>query len=209
MVNNRLGSKNWTIEEIKYMQFSWGFVTVKSISKHLKRTPVAVALKAERLNLGSPYSRSTRFTAQKLAKLLGVDIHTITDYWIKKCGLKARRTVMKFKKAMYLTDLDNLMDWLQRNQDKWDSRRVKRFALIIEPEWLRNKRILDSYEPRRKKQKWNKFEDLRLLDLFYKKRKKVKEIAEVMGRSYSAAEHRLSRVRPYKKVGILEASNVL
>ena len=194
------GSKNWADEEIKYLQYEWGFISVNSIAKYLNRTPIAIVVKAKRLNLGSLYNIQTRFTAHKLSHLLGVDQHTITDYWIPKCGLKSKKRIMKFKKRMYLIDYDNLMEWLEKNQDKWDSRRFKKNTLKLEPEWLREKRILDSYEPKRKNQKWNKLEDLRLLNLFYNERKKIKEISKIMERSYNGVERRLSRIKPYKKV---------
>lgn len=198
--SNRLGSKNWTEEEIKHLRWEWGFSSVENIAKHLNRTQIAVVLKAKRLDLGSPYSRRTRYTARKVSDLLGVDIHTVTDYWVGKCGLKAKKPVMKFKRQMFLIEYDNLMTWLQRNQDKWDSRKVKRLALIFEPEWLRRKRVLDSYEPKRKNYKWNKQEDLQLLKLFYEGRKSYKEIAEIMERSHDSVERRLSRIRAYKPV---------
>lgn len=202
------GSKNWADEEVRYLQFSWGFVSVKQIAKYLKRTPIAIVVKAKRRKLSSPYKGQARFTARKVADLLGVDIHTVTDYWVGKCGLKSRKMIMRFKKRMFLIDYDNLMDWLEKNQDKWDSRRFKRFTLMLEPEWLRGKRILDSYEPKRKNQKWNELEDLRLLNLFYNKRKKVKEISKIMERSYNGIERRLSRIRPYKKAKRLEARSI-
>ena len=69
--------------------------------------------------------------------------------------------------------------------------------MILEPDWLRQKRILDSYEPKRKNQKWNELEDARLLALFYRERKTIKEIAEIMERSFNGIERRLSRIRPY------------
>jgi hypothetical protein len=209
-VNNRKDTRNWTREEMNYMTYEWGIATVESIARYLGRTPVAVIVKSKRLGLGSPY-RKTKFTSHRLSHLLGIDQHTITDYWVPKCGLKCRRMEMRYKKGKFLQiiDYDNLMEWLQKNQDKWDSRRFKRFALKIEPEWLRQKRILDSYEPKRKYQKWTRMEDLRLLDLFYKKRKTMKEISLIMERSYNSIDHRLSRIRPYKKARRKELINDL
>ncbi len=209
-MNNRKDTRNWTREEMNYMTYEWGIATVESIARYLGRTPVAVIVKSKRLGLGSPY-RKTKFTSHRLSHLLGIDQHTITDYWVPKCGLKCRRMEMRYKKGKFLQiiDYDNLMEWLQKNQDKWDSRRFKRFALKIEPEWLRQKRILDSYEPKRKYQKWTRMEDLRLLDLFYKKRKTMKEISLIMERSYNSIDHRLSRIRPYKKARRKELINDL
>ena len=74
----------------------------------------------------------------------------------------------------------------------------------IEPGWIKQKRILDSYEPKRKNQKYSRLEDLKLMDLYYRQGKDYKEIAKIMERSHDSVEHRLSRIRPYKKVGKLQ-----
>lgn len=194
--------KNWTIEEMNYLTYQWGITSVNQIAKYLNRTPVAIMVKSKRMHLGSPYKRNNRFSARQVSNLLGVDIHTVTDYWIPKCGLKCRRMMMRNKeiKFLHIIDYDNLMEWLGKNQDKWDSRRLKRFALKLEPEWLRQKRILDSYEPKRKNQKWTELEDKRLMDLFYRQGKTIKEITRIMERSFNSIERRLWRIRPYKAV---------
>lgn len=202
---NERSTKNWTREEMNYLTYQWGIASVKQVAKYLNRTPVAIMVKSKRMHLGSPYWK-TKFTSHKLSHLLGIDQHTITDYWIPKCGLKCIRRLMRTRKKLflYLIDYDDLMEWLEKNQDKWDSRRFKRFALKLEPEWLRQKRILDSYEPKRKMQKWTRLEDLQLLNLFYKKGKTIKEISRIMERSHAGVEHRLMRIRPYRKQELIK-----
>ena len=202
-MNNRKGSKNWAIEEMNYMYFNWGNFSIKQFARKFNRTEIAILIKSKRMRLGSPYKSRTRFSANQVADIMGVDIHAVTDYWIKKLGLKSYKKAYR-NKQFHLINFDDLMSWLEKNQGKWDSRRFKRFALKIEPEWLRQKRILDSYEPKRKNQKYSRLEDLKLMDLYYRQGKDYKEIAKIMERSFDSVERRLSRIRPYKKVGKLQ-----
>lgn len=194
--------KNWTNEEVNRLSYMWGYLTIDEISKKLNRTVTAIIAKYKRLRLGSPYKRKNRFTANQVAGLLGVDNHTVTDYWIEKCGLKARKEALRTKK-FYLISYDDLMDWLEKNQDKWDSRKLKRFSLYLEPDWLRKKRFSDMIKPKRQRQKWTHSEDLKLLYLFYKKGRTLKQIAQLIERTICGCEHRLSRIRPYKNEKIL------
>ncbi|MCL4417496.1 MAG: sigma-70 region 4 domain-containing protein [Actinobacteria bacterium] len=197
---NRLGSKNWTKKELEYLYDNWGYVTVKSIAKTVKRTPIAVVVKAKKVGLKGAYCSGTALSARKVSDMLKIDIHTVTDYWTAKCGLKYRKTVMRFKRKMTLIEYDDLIKWLRKNPDKWDSRRVIKFGLGFEPDWLKEKRILDSYEPKRKKQKYTRLEDSKLSMLYFSEGKSYREIAEIMDRSCNSIEHRLARIRPYKRV---------
>jgi transposase len=203
--SNRLGSKNWKPNEIKFMHDNWGYMSVRGIAKHIKRTPIAVTVKAKRVGLKGAYCSGSTLSARKVSNLLKVDIHTVTDYWAAKCGLKYKKTVMKFKRKMFLIEYEDLIEWLRKNCDKWDSRKIQKYMLGFEPEWLRDKRILDSFKPKRKNCKYNRLEDQRLLMLFYKEGKSYREISEVMDRSIDSVERRLSRIRSYKRVRILEA----
>lgn len=194
--------KNWTNEEVNKLSYMWGYFSIDEIAKKLNRTPTAITVKYKRLKLGSPYKRKNRFTARQVSDFLGVDIHTVTDYWIAKCGLRVNKKPYR-KKSYHLIDYDDLMEWLEKNQGKWDSRKLKKFALYLEPKWLGNKRILDEYEPKRKNQKWTHREDLKLWFLFYKKYKTLNQIAQIMERTENGCERRLSRIRPYKNKKIL------
>ena len=186
--------KNWTKEEIQYLKENWGYTTILAMSKQLNRTRVALIVKSKRVGLKSCYKSGNYLTANGIAKLLKVDIHTVTDYWIKKCDLKCTKKVMKLKKKMCLVEYEDLMKWLSRNQDKWDSRKVIKFGLGYEPEWLRQKRILDSYEPARKNKNWTRAEDS-LAILLLGEGKRYREISERLDRSVSAVEHRISRIK--------------
>lgn len=183
----------WSQKEIEYLQEKWGYISVSAIAKKLGRTETAVILKAKRLGLGSAYTSGEYINANQIAELLKIDRHTVTDYWIARCGLKAQKRVMRKKFAMWLVKFDEFVKWLKENQDKWDSRKLELFALGKEPEWLKEKRERDKKIPKRRFQKWTKAEDRELIRLF-KAGYRHREIGEILGRSRNAVEKRLSRL---------------
>lgn len=97
-----MSSRRWTKEEIEFLEEKWSYTSVSAIAKKLNRTETAVIIKAKRLKLGSAYTSGEYINANQIAKLLKIDRHTVTDYWIAKCGLKAKKKVMRKKFGMWL-----------------------------------------------------------------------------------------------------------
>lgn len=186
-------TRNWSNEEIELLQERWGYSTVFAIAKMLGRTENAVIVKSKRLRLGAPSAAGEHLTANQASILLGVDNHTIYNYWVPKCGLKARFRVMRKEKRMLMIKLSDLVKWLEKNQDKWDSRRVALFALGTEPDWLKEKRKRDLKLPIRRHYKWTSLEDSRAIMLF-KAGYNYKQIGERLGRSRQSVARRLSRL---------------
>ena len=52
------------------------------------------------------------------------------------------RNVSKYKSYAYVT-LNDLFDFLEHHQDIWDSRKLEKNLLGLEPDWLKEKRIRD------------------------------------------------------------------
>ena len=194
----------WTDKELEYLEDKWGITSVKTICKNLGRTEVAVIVKAKRLGLGSPYRSGEYITANQIAKMLKVDVHTVTDYWIAKCGLKGNKRAMR-SQEMYLIKIENLKKWLELNQDKWDSKKLDSYELGEEPKWLQDKRFKDLNIPKRKFQKWTDAEDSQLISL-YKLGFIQKEIAKRLNRSDNAIQRRVSRL---KEKGLLYMKKIV
>jgi predicted transcriptional regulator len=185
--------RNWTKAEINYLQDKWGVISVKSIAKNLNRTETAIMLKAKRIGLGGAYNTGNYLNAYEVSLIMGVDRHCVTDYWIAKCGLKAKRTAM-IELKMWQIKIDDLLKWLKNNQDKFDSRRMELFGLGKEPDWLKKKRKADLMLPKKRFHKWTKAQDQQLIS-YYRHGKACKNIAETMDRSESAIKRRLERLR--------------
>ena len=185
--------KRWSESDIEKPQEMWGEKTIPQIARSLRRTNNAVKIKAGRLGLEGQTNYGSLMSARQVSLLLGVDNHTITDYWIPKCGLKGKKRKVLDKGTKTLICFDDLIIWLENNQDKWDSRKIELYALGQEYDWLQQKRQSDKVLPTRRFYKWTPYEDSRLISMF-RKGMKIKDIAAELGRSYSAAEHRLSRL---------------
>lgn len=138
-----MGKRTWTSEQIETLKELWGTSSYHYIAKRTGHTETAIRLKAKRMGLGSVKDASEYICAREIARIMGIDSHTVTDYWIKKLGLKCRRIKSKHKTLWVMVRHDDLMRFLENHQDIWDSRRIEPYALGMEPEWFHQKRLKD------------------------------------------------------------------
>lgn len=187
--------KKWTQRELDILLDSWGSMTIQQIMKKLPgRNFNAVNIKAKRLHLRQQINGGELLSARYVSALMGVDIHTVTDYWVLKCGLKGRRKRVGQKGMKMLIKYSHLLKWLEKNQDKWDSRRVDKYGLGIEYKWLTAKREADALLPKNKNRLWTDVEDERLRNLFRLGNMTLQQIGEIMGRPRAGIAHRLTRI---------------
>lgn len=189
-----VANRNWTEEDINILKELWGTKTIPQIAKKMGRSINAVKIKSTRLKLGAFKFNSEYLTVTQISRILNIDTHTILDRWIDKYNLKyklvAPSGVLQFK----YVNIDDLLEWLKNNQDKWNSTRLEEYGLGVEPQWLKEKRKTDVDIPKRKSYKWTKQEDQKLI-LYYKQGKLTyKQIGEKLNRSESAVDHRLSKL---------------
>lgn len=158
---------NWSQEELDYLAEMWGEKTVPEIARHLGRSIDAVKVKSTRLGYTGQKWYGEMMSARKVSELLGVDVHTVCDYWIPKCGLKGKPKRLGIsKKKTTIIMFEDLLKWLENHQDLWDSRRLELYALGMEYDWLTKKRKDDAARPARKAQKWTAQEDANLIAMF-------------------------------------------
>lgn len=121
----------------------WGSQSYAYIAKRTGKTETAVRVKAKRLGLGAVKNASDYLCAREVSRLMGIDVHAVTNRWIEKRGLKCRKIRSGRRTLWVLIRHDDLMRFLEEHQDIWDSRRVEPYALGMEPEWLHQKRLKD------------------------------------------------------------------
>lgn len=141
-----MGKRTWTEEQIELLRGLWGCRSYSHIAARTKHTETAVRVKAKRLGLGPVKDASEYLCAREIARLMGIDVHAVTDYWVGKLGLKCRRIKGKNKTLWVLIRHDDLMKFLEGHQNIWDSRRIEPYALGMEPEWFHRKRLKDRSE---------------------------------------------------------------
>jgi len=185
-------AKNWNKKELEYLNENWGKFTLAHLSSRLKRTMIGIAIKAKRMGFGASSKSDEYITANQVAVLLAIDRHTI-ERWIKKYDLKITRKVLLFKTQFFLIKLPDLCKWLEKNQDKFDSRRIELYSLGCEFSWLKMKRIKDKKLAKNRFKKWTNLEIQRLI--LYSKKMSYKKIAQLMDRSYNSIDRKIYRLR--------------
>lgn len=127
-----------------------GNSTIDAIQKHLKRGKEAIKIKATRLGLKGATSNSYKYiTACSASKILDIDRHKVYR-WINDGVLKAKFQAICKERKMWCIDFEEFIAFLKKNQNLWDSRKVEKYSLGYEYEWLKKKRSED------RREKWKK-----------------------------------------------------
>lgn len=197
--------KSWSRGEIEFLQENWGKFTVAYLAKQLDRSVHGVILKAKRMALGPSKENQGLLTANQLSVALGIDRHTVVDFWIERCNLRAIRKATRNVFRFYLVDANDFWKWAEENQEKFDSRRIEPLILGPEPPWMKQKRRADLSLPTRRLQKWTTQEDKRLRELYKANIYTYAEIGRVLGRSRESVERRLSRIDIWTSSGNSDA----
>ena len=174
--------RKWTEEEETLLSDLWGTKSIETIAKTMKRTVFSLKVKAVRMGLG-PMVRNNYdlITISDMCDLLSVTRDRITTTWIN-LGLNLKKKKLTNNMAYYVITWNDLMAFLENNQNEWDSRCVEKNMLGTEPEWLKEKRIRDIEENPLWYRKWTEEEKKQAENLF-KSGKDYLEIAEIINRS--------------------------
>lgn len=185
---------NWSQEDINYLIEHWGGTEFRTLRKRLKRTHYAIKKKAYELNLGPAVSAMGEFlTVYRISQAIGVKRETVLN-WGNSYGLPVEVRSLN-KKPTYMVQYDELMIWLEENQDKWNASKMESYALGIEPEWLKEKSKRDKVIPHKvDKRFWTPEEDAQIRCL-YLSGLTTREIAfKLKNRTPKAVEKRLTRI---------------
>lgn len=186
-----MGNKRWNLEEDNYLKEHWTSKTLKAIAKKLNRSEFGISRRARRLKLGGIHAN--RISMADIASIMNVQVYTIKR-WVNYHGLKAEKVVINSKKMWHI-ELADLVDWLEQNQDRFDSRRIEHMALGCEPIWLRIKRKKDIKEGNDFTLKYWTNSEIEELKFLFKKGLTYQEIAKRIGRTKSAVSHKLIRIK--------------
>ena len=158
--------RKWTEEEETLLSDLWGTKSIETIAKTMKRTVFSLKVKAVRMGLG-PMVRNNYdlITISDMCDLLGVTRDRITTTWIN-LGLNLKKKKLTNNMAYYVITWNDLMIFLENNQNEWDSRCIEKNMLGTEPEWLREKRIRDIEENPFWYRKWTEEEIKQAENLF-------------------------------------------
>lgn len=120
-----------------------GNTNITNLQNKLKRTREAIKIKATRLGLGGAKTNSYKYvTACKISRIMKIDIHKVLK-WINEGILKAKHMSLSQNQKVWCVDFEDLITFLENNQNLWDSTRLDEYDLGYEYDWLIEKRKKD------------------------------------------------------------------
>lgn len=186
-----MARKQWTPEEIEYLEERWGSVSVKAIAKNLGRTEGSVQIKAVRLGLGDPILSFDGITISVLAKELGLH-YGIVKRWVKDYNLPVLKKIFKSKLSVLVIRYDDFWKWAESYKQMIDFSRLEENSLGAEPEWVKDKRSVDVLSKKKTtKTAWTEQEINTLKGMLNAYCYTYPEIAQRIGRSEAAIKRKI------------------
>lgn len=137
----------WTEAEDEILTNEWGSKSIETIAKNLNRTVSALLNRSYVLGLGrQDESNYDGLKVTELATILGVSPNIISNDWQALGLVISKRKISNFRSYNYIK-LTNLWNFLEENQNMWDSRILEKNILGKEPKWLIEKRQNDQVLP--------------------------------------------------------------
>lgn len=174
--------KNWTQDEIEYLEKNYETKSIKLIAKNLDRSYNSVVLKIKRLGL-SLKGDENYINIADFCDLTGISRSTI-EYWIRNVSFPTKKTG-KYRKIR----IDTFWKWASENKSIINWKSFHKDCLPPEPNWvdiLRTKN--DSKSTRRD---WTTQEEQRLKDLLAMERYTYQEIANLLNRTHGAIKRKI------------------
>lgn len=187
-------AKNWTKEELEYLQDKWGVFSISGIAKTLNRSLSGVKQKACRLGLGAVLESGDYVTFNQLYAAFTGYSKTTTGYavvsWVKNRGLPVH-----FKRVdkchFRVVKLEEFWEWAWKNRSFLDFSKMEKYSLGAEPPWVDEQRRRDRQTANeRLSSPWTPEEDSRLKMLLRQQKYGYQELSELLHRSCGAIQRR-------------------
>lgn len=186
-------AKNWSKEELEFLEDNWGIKSISAIAKSLNRTVNAVRCKSGRLALGRHLDSGDYISVNQLLKALGYG--GTYSYTIKR--LEKLRMPVRYKgplnKKFKVIYLDEFWKWLELNKGVINFANFEEGALGKEPAWVKDKRRVDMINPSKinHNRKWTRDQDNLLISLTRTNRYTYADLAKELNRTENAIKRRL------------------
>lgn len=177
-------------DELEELRNDWkdGSLSMKQLQKKYNRTKNALKILAQRNHFGPRPYNDDYLSISDVCDFIGISKDAVRN-WIK-AGLPYKKS--KSGRTTYLIDADDLLKFMEDNQDRFNASLVSEYIFYPEPEWLKEKRRKDreSY-PTSWHEEYTNEDDKKIEDMF-KKGKSVSEIAKELKRTEYSIKSRLS-----------------
>ncbi|NFM30643.1 hypothetical protein FDC02_04905 [Clostridium botulinum] len=194
--------RDYTKEELIYLEEKWGAKSVKAIARKLNRSEWAVRMKAYKMGLGDPKLSIDGITINQLSKAIGVHYHSIMRTWVEQYDFPVKNKVLINENIAYVTQ-NYFWDWAKDNKNLIDFSRIEENILGKEPQWAKEKRRIDIFanNKSRNKRPWTDPDVEKLISLLKTYNFTYADIAERLGRSQSAIKRKIYDLKiPYRPV---------
>lgn len=189
MAGRKLGVKNWTKEELEYLQENWGSVSIRGIAKKLGRSIDAVKCRAIRTGLNSPKLHYDGITVNQLLIALNKSYNAIYP-WIRDYGMPVREKLFAEEMRVKVITYSDFWKWAEGHKELLNFAKMEPGTLGPEPAWMKLKRQADQLRSQKTKQAipWSPKEDQQLVQLVQLEGMTYPRLAKHFNRSESAAE---------------------
>ncbi|WP_342435943.1 hypothetical protein NSS79_20690 [Paenibacillus sp. FSL L8-0436] len=186
-------AKNWTQEELEYLQDRWGTSSLKSISLRLGRSIEAIKLKAGRMGLKDSRMSFDGITVNQLSLALDKSYNQIVRYWIPQYGFPARRKIFASSARVLVIGYEDFWKWAEQHKEMINLAKMEPNLLGAEPAWAKVKRRADKMRSQKTYQgvHWTPDEDQRLVQVLRTRGMTYPEVAKLFDRSEAAVKRRL------------------
>lgn len=135
--------RKWTKEEETLLSDLWGSDSIENIAKKLNRTISSITNRVYVLGLGSQIENNyDGLRIQDISDIFQVNRNVILTSWVS-LGLKLSFRKRSNHSVYSYVQIKDLYDFLEANQNIWNSKNLDKNILGVEPEWLKEKRIMD------------------------------------------------------------------
>ena len=184
--------RNWTLEEVEYMQNHWGDLSIKSIASKLKRSIHSVKVKARKVGLRRMIHSGEYITFNQLFNIIKGKWGVGQDYkMLMKANfpIKYQRIINQQVKVVYM---DEFWDWFEQNKHLIDLKKTNNGDFGYEPAWVDEKRCADKRAAEYKKTPWTAAEDDYLRKLLNSYKYGYREISIKLKRTEGALKRRMN-----------------
>ena len=195
--------RNWSLEELQYLEEKWGVTSIPAIAKHLGRSIQSVKNKAYRLGLLRFTDQGEYVTLHQLMIAIGQkQNYSYLNMRLERDGfpIKYKTMINEKVKIVYIKDF---WEWTKVNQTKIDFSNFEENMLGPEEEWVKVKRKLDKAKNREyKTTPWTIQEDKRLEQELNKYKYSYVDLSKMFNRTEGAIQRRICdlglKARPLK-----------
>lgn len=189
--------RNWTREEIAYLEEKWGVLSRPVIAEKLNRSELGVQQKAQRLGLGDAATHIDGITISQLSHVINTHYGLIKN-WIEKYDFPAKRKrLTEHRKVLYVR-YNDFWTWAEQNKQMIDFSRFDRLALSPEPDWVESKRSADFKKkqllPKPHNTPWTKDDISRMTYLVQKPEMTYPQLSKELRRTHGAIKRKLNEL---------------